>query len=261
VTPYRPQEIWRDRKPAPALLNLIDAIIVQADGFAEDLRALGYRGAIETIPYLPPRLAPPSALPDCRSAIRIGFVGRLAAQKNLLYLLQAFAHLAVGEDRSQSARRWELHLFGDGDQRPALENAALAYGLQKQIFFHGVVPHEAVQAAIDQCHLFAFSSVTEGQCLAALEILARGRPIVATPVGAFPEIIVSPELGAIAPLNDAAQFARALAEVGTSLIEGRTSPQAIQDQFGNLLCHDKIVQKYCSFLSQLTSANRLPRQA
>jgi len=262
VTPYRPREMWRDTKPPRAVLNLIDAIIVQASGFADDLRAYGYRGAIETIPYIPPRLDPPSALPDCGSVIRIGFIGRLVPQKNLLYLLKAFAHLPTGDSTSRSApRSWELHLFGDGDQRPALENAASAFGLHKQICFHGAIPHDAVPAAIDRCHLFAFSSIAEGQCLAALEILARGRPIVATPVGAFPEILIIPELGAIAPLDDAAQFARALAQVGSNLIEGRTKPQAVQGRFDSLLCHDEIVQKYCSFFSQLTSAARLPRQA
>jgi glycosyltransferase involved in cell wall biosynthesis len=133
--------------------------------------------------------------------------------------------------------------------------------LQKQICFHGAIPHQAVKAAIDRCHLFAFSSIAEGQCLAALEILARGRPVVATPVGAFPEILTSPDLGAIAPLDDAAQFARILAEVGSSLIEGRTAPEAIQRRFDSQLCHEKIVQKYCSFFSGLTSTVPLRRRA
>jgi glycosyltransferase involved in cell wall biosynthesis len=262
VTPYRPREMWRDTTPPRAMLNLMDAIIVQASGFAEDLRSFGYRGAIATIPYIPPRLDPPSALPDCGDVIRIGFIGRLVPQKNLPYLLKAFAHLLAGDSASRSApRSWELHLFGDGDQRPALENTASVLGLQGQIQFHGAIPHDAVTAAIDRCHLFAFSSIAEGQCLAALEILARGRPIVATPVGAFPEILTIPELGVIAPLDDAAQFARALAQVGSNLIEGRTRPQAVQGRFAGQLCHDKIVQKYRSFFAELPSAARLPRPA
>lgn len=262
VTPYRPREMWRDRESPEAILNLVDAIIVQTAGFAEDLRTYGYRGIIETISLIPPRPDPPAALPNCGSVLRIGFIGRLVPQKNLLYLLKAFSYLRSSDRASQAASRsWELHLFGDGDQRQTLENATSAYGLQEQVCFHGAIPHGAVQKAIDQCHLFAFSSVSEGQCLAALEILARGRPIVATPVGAFPEILTAPELGAIAPLDDAAQFARALAEVGASLIEGRMKPQTIQHRFDNLLCHDKIVQQYCSFFSRMTSKTHSLRPA
>jgi glycosyltransferase involved in cell wall biosynthesis len=262
VTPYRPQEIWRDEKPPEAMLNLFDAIIVQAAGFAQDLRSFGYRGVIETIPYIPPKLASPSALPASGTVVRIGFIGRLVPQKNLPYLLEAFSRLRASDSTSRAAfRSWELHLFGDGDQRRALENAASAYGLQKQVCFHGAIPHDAVRSAIDQCHLFAFSSVAEGQCLAALEILARGRPIVATPVGAFPEILVAPELGAIAPLDNAEHFARALAEVGASLIEGHVTPHAIQDRFNSLLSHDKVVEQYCSVLSRIASTVQSPRTA
>lgn len=262
VTPYRPREIWREEKPPDGMLDLLDAIVVQAAGFAEDLRSLGYRGLVETIPYIPPKLAAPSALPVCGNIIRIGFLGRLVPQKNLLYLLKAFSLLHSDDHASRAAlRSWELHLFGDGDQRPALENATSAYGLRKHVCFHGAIPHDAVQKAIDQCHLFAFSSVAEGQCLAALEILARGRPIVATPVGALPEILIAPELGAIARLDDAADFARALGEVGAGLIEGRVTPQAIQRRFNDLLCYEEVVQQYCSVFSELASMVHMPRAA
>lgn len=251
VTAYRPREMWRDRNLA-GTLNLFDAIIVQAAEFADDLRACGFRGVVETIPYIPPRLAPASELPDCGSALRIGFLGRLVPQKNLPYLLQAFSRLCTGAGGSPSApRSWELHIFGDGDERAALEDAAAAYDVRGRTIFHGGIPRQSVQAAIDQCHLFAFSSLSEGQCLAALEILSRGRPVVATPVGAFPDILVAPELGAIAPLDDAGQFARILAEVGASLAEGRVTPQATQRRFASLVCRDHIVERYCSFLSGL----------
>ena len=149
---------------------------------------------------IPPKPITPHPFPDGGHCLRLGFLGRLVPQKNLVYLLEAFEHLVAGRAGACSEPvSWELHLFGDGPTKQELESAAAARGLESRVHFHGAVPHDAVAAAIDQCHLFAFSSVSEGQCLAALEILSRGRPIVATPVGAFPEFLTAPELGQLCP--------------------------------------------------------------
>jgi glycosyltransferase involved in cell wall biosynthesis len=173
-------------------------------------------------------------------------------QKNLLYLLDAFTAIISDTNNFNTEQcPWELHFFGDGNDRQELVSATSIRGLQKYVHFHGRIPHDSVSAAIDHCHLFAFSSITEGQCLAALEILSRGRPIVATPVGAFPEILIDPELGSIAPLNETNQFARALIGVATRLMDGRVTPSAVQSRFCQRFCHDEIVERYCSFFSEL----------
>jgi glycosyltransferase involved in cell wall biosynthesis len=255
VTPYRPKEMWREARPAATTLNAFDSIIVQTPGFADELRDLGYRGLVETIPLIPPKTGSICPLPARDDCIRVGFLGRLVPQKNLAYLLDAMGHLVDGHGTSAPGSwSWELHLFGGGPARQELEAAAAAKGLQTRIHFHGPVPHDSVHAAIDRCHLFAFSSVSEGQCLAALEILSRGRPIVATPVGAFPEFLTTPELGRLAPLDDATQFAAALTQVGSALMQGVLTPQAVQSRFTALFPRVDIVSKYREFLSRTTCA-------
>ena len=246
VTAYRPSEMWSPASPATNTLNIFDSIVVQTSGFAEELRECGYRGVVETIPLIPPKPVTPHPFPNGGHCLRLGFLGRLVPQKNLVYLLEAFEHLVTGRTGAcPEPVSWELHLFGDGPTKQELESAAAARGLESRVHFHGAVPHGAVAGAIDQCHLFAFSSVTEGQCLAALEILSRGRPIVATPVGAFPEFLTAPELGQLAPLDNAALFAQALHQVGLHLRQGRLTPLAVQQRFANLFPHDEIIDKYC----------------
>jgi glycosyltransferase involved in cell wall biosynthesis len=44
--------------------------------------------------------------------------------------------------------------------------------------------------------------LSEGQCLAALDVLARGKPLIATPVGALPELMQSGRFGSLIPLDD-----------------------------------------------------------
>jgi glycosyltransferase involved in cell wall biosynthesis len=244
ITAYRPSEMWSGRPPSKAILDSLDTIIVQADCFSDDLRKLQYRGKIEAIPLVPPVISRAVALQP-GGAIRVGFLGRLVPQKNVTHLLKAFA-LIEGELAAQ--RAWELHLFGDGVERDQLQQTASRLGITERVYFRGQIETEKVPEAIDQCHLFAFSSVSEGQCLAALEILSRGRPIVATPVGAFPQILLVPEFGAIAPLCDPREFARVLSRIGLGVVEGRVTPEVIQARFGRIFSRAGIIDKYRAVL-------------
>jgi len=248
VTPYRPKEMWPAPGPDPAFLNAFDTIVVQAPGFGDELREYGYRGAVEIIPLIPPQAD--SRLTDDRNKLRLGFLGRLVPQKNVAYLVEAFDHLIAGRAGIDGAAiSWELHLYGDGPFRQDLQAAVEARGLTSRVHFHGTVPHDLVGTAIDGCDLFAFSSVSEGQCLAALEILSRGRPVVATRVGAFPEFLTRAELGRLAPLDDALAFARTLHEVGARILRGELTPQVVQSQFAVLFPYQEIIEKYCALIA------------
>jgi glycosyltransferase involved in cell wall biosynthesis len=250
VTAYRPKEMWPAPGPDPAMLNAFETIVVQAPGFGEELRDYGYRGAVEIIPYIPPKANDVRGFSFDRDKLRLGFLGRLVLQKNVAYLIDVFDHLVAGRTGVCAPPiSWELHLFGDGPTKQNLQAAAAERGLTSRIHFHGTVPHHLVGAVIDQCDLFAFSSVSEGQCLAALEILSRGRPIVATAVGAFPEFLTTPELGQLGPLDDAAAFAQTLHEVGSRVQRGDLTPQAVQSRFAKLFPYQEIIDKYCALFA------------
>jgi glycosyltransferase involved in cell wall biosynthesis len=243
VTPYRPAEMWAERKPAEDVLNSFDAVVVQADCFADDLRSLGYRGEIRVLPYLPPACSELTPLP-AHPPVRIGFLGRLVPDKNLPLLLRAFAivrgHLPA-----------ELHLFGDGRERTGLTSLAAELRLGDRISFHGSVFHADVPAAIDSCHLFAFSSVTEGQPVSALEILSRGRPLVATPVGVFPELLAEPGFGTLAALDGAEVFAESLLRVAREVTEGTLTPAIVQGTYRDKLSRERVLEEYLSVFTAL----------
>ncbi len=232
VTPYRPAEMWQS---APPLLNRLDAIAVQAEGFRTDLQALGYAGPITVLPYIPPACTAVAPLP--RDPLSIGYLGRLVADKNLPYLLHAFRALL-------RRRPAVLNLYGDGPLGRPLRRLARALGLESTVRFHGPVAPDRVPAAIDSCSLFAFTSVTEGQCLAALEILARGRRIVATPAGALPEMLADPRLGSIAPGDSPESFAQSL------LAAGRRSPEQVQEAYRSRFDRDATIDAYAGWFRQ-----------
>lgn len=193
VTPYRPREMWPEGMPNWVRRGF-DRILVQSDEFADDLRQMAFTGPIDIVPYIPPTAAAAPVERPREGPFRLGFLGRFVAQKNLFYLLDIAAEL-----RSSDI---ELHLFGGGDDDAGLRNAASERDLP--VTFHGVVPRDTVAAAIDSCDAFINPSISEGQCLVALEVLSRGRPFIATGVGAIPEILGKGKLGKIIPLDDAA---------------------------------------------------------
>lgn len=236
ITPYRPSEMWEQRRPDPAILNSFESIVVQASFFENDLRTLGYEGRVFTLPYLPPDTLPANPWPrDAR--LQIGFLGRLVPDKNLDYLIVSFSRLRpMGTDA-------ELHLYGDGPERETLQSLAVRLGLTAHIHFHGALDRSQVPAAIDRCHLFAFSSTTEGQCLAALEVLARGRPVLGTPVGAFPEFLGG-LLGSIAPLHDPEAFAAAIQAMTAPVLSGELTPEEVQWAYVNRFQRRQVIEGY-----------------
>jgi glycosyltransferase involved in cell wall biosynthesis len=236
ITPYRPAEMWKDRPPDHEILNSLETIVVQAHAFEKDLRALRYGGRIVTLPYLPPEAQRPAEWPTA-STLQIGFLGRLVPDKNLEYLIRSISCLRESDVAAQ------LHLFGEGPERASLQSLVDKLGLVNHIKFHGQLDREQVSEAIDGCHLFAFGSRTEGQCLAALEILARGRPVLATPVGAFPEILSGP-LGSIAPLGCPTTFASALKILAEPIVKGEITPADVQRAYKSRFPRCQIIGEY-----------------
>jgi glycosyltransferase involved in cell wall biosynthesis len=248
VIPYRPAEMWPNG-PDQNLLNCFDVIVVPAPSFADDLVAMKYRGRIVVLGLVPPPAAPVSPPPPSEAGIiRLGFLGRLEHQKNVEYMLEIFQHLAAS-----NPEKFELHLFGDGSQRQNLEQQAAQNSSAGRVVFHGAVAGKAKWDAIDSCDLFLNTSWTEGQCIVALEVLSRGRPLVATPVGALPHIIDSPEVGSLIPLNEAAAAAKIVASVASRWTSGELNPSTIRDRSDQRFGREAIASGYVKLFSELLS--------
>ncbi|MDP5281405.1 glycosyltransferase [Sphingomonas sp. DG1-23] len=97
-------------------------------------------------------------------------IGRLAAQKNQMLLLEAFARHARPDD--------VLVIAGDGPERDRLVKRANALGLRSQVRFVGHV--DDVRALYAKADVFVLSSHYEGAPAVILEALAAGLPIAAT---------------------------------------------------------------------------------
>ena len=245
ITPYRPAELWPAGMP-PWLHRTVDTMIVQSPDFTGDLRAMGFTGRIVEVPYLPP-IAPttPAFDPPADRICRLGFLGRFVPQKNLFYLLDIIAAL--------TDEAIELHMFGEGEHDARLRAKVTARGLP--VIFHGAVPRAEVPSAIDSCDMFLNPSISEGQCLVALEVLSRGRPFLASGVGAIPEILARGHFGAVLPLDDASAAAAIVRRTIAEWRDGRWTPAAVADGYRRAYRTDEILQTYLDLFTGIGRAD------
>ena len=106
-------------------------------------------------------------------AVIVASHGRLAVEKNVAILLQAFA-VAAGRDP-----RLRLVLVGDGPAAEATAARAAAPDLAGRVALPGRMPRLEALAHVAGADLFAFASQTETQGLVLAEALTVGLPVVA----------------------------------------------------------------------------------
>ncbi|MFC6592607.1 glycosyltransferase [Deinococcus lacus] len=112
--------------------------------------------------------------------LRLAYLGRLAAEKDIPTLLRACA-LLDGVT---------LRLIGAGPQREPLEQLVQELGLQNRVTFHGAVAWGPdLFALLRQHHVLVLPSLTEGLPLVLSEGMSQGLVAVGSRVGGIPDLI------------------------------------------------------------------------
>jgi 1,2-diacylglycerol 3-alpha-glucosyltransferase len=133
------------------------------------------------------------------------FVGRLAREKGLDMLLQAFT--LIHEQRPEV----RLLLLGRGPYEDVLKAKVAKLGLQDLVTLAGAVPHEDVPDYYAAADLFVFPSTTETQGLVIIEAMAASLPVVA--VRAPGSVDVLTEGGGVLTENKPETFAREVVDI------------------------------------------------
>jgi glycosyltransferase involved in cell wall biosynthesis len=118
---------------------------------------------------------------------KIGVFGILRAQKGQVYAVEALSELL------KQNVNIELHLFGDGPDRKKLENNAKELGVDKNIYFHGMIDN--IYPHMYCMDIVLIPSLFESFGYVALEAFALKKPIIASNVGGLKEIIMNGEDG------------------------------------------------------------------
>jgi glycosyltransferase involved in cell wall biosynthesis len=147
----------------------------------------------------------------------VGMVGRYAPVKGHQYLLEAMKKVI------EKISRAKLFLAGHDQQntKAKLEQLAEKLGISENVIFAGFSSN--VLDLDSQFDVFALSSLWEGFGLVLLEAMSVGTPVVATRVGAVPEIVVDGKTGFLVPPGDP----EAMAEKLILLLENKTLAKEI----------------------------------
>lgn len=141
--------------------------------------------------------------PTCRY---VGIVATLRSWKGHLYLLEAFAQLAVHD---QDLR---LLIVGDGPMRDPIAERVAQRGLAAKTVFAG--RQESVERWLQAMDVFCLPSyANEGVPQALVQAMLTGLPVVTTAVGSITEAVTDGITGLIVPAKDAEALSDALKRV------------------------------------------------
>jgi glycosyltransferase involved in cell wall biosynthesis len=187
-------------------LRIADFVCTVSDAGTRVLRELVPGTRVETVDNAVDVEAFPLAHPTHQPA-RLLYVGTLSRRKGMADLLAALEIL--GRD----ADRWSLEIVGGAaevgaSEAGALQQAVISAGLQDSLV--GSLPPSEIPQRLADADIFVLPSHWEGQPIAILEAMAAGLAVVATCVGANPDVIRDGQDGVLVPPNDPAALACSL---------------------------------------------------
>jgi len=135
----------------------------------------------------------------------IGFVGALAPQKGLVFLIEAVAKLRTRFPNIKCL------LIGEGEQESELKTKIQQQQLDANFVFLG--QRYDIPALLKLMDVFVLPSLWEGLPQVVLEAMAARTPVVATNVCGTPEIIENGRNGLLVPPENADQLAEAISKI------------------------------------------------
>jgi glycosyltransferase involved in cell wall biosynthesis len=140
------------------------------------------------------------------SGPKVAIVGSLIKQKNHETLLRAFRSV------NQRVPESSLVVIGKGPLSGELKRLATRLGIGDSVLFTGYLRRrDDVYRVLKRCVIGVFPSWFEGFCVAAVEAMACGLPVIVSDIDVFHEVVGDP--GVYADPNDTDDFAEAIVDL------------------------------------------------
>ena len=220
----------RGRLRLALLLKWTDVFIALDDPIRAELLALGVEpDRIRKIPngVESGNFMPVHSRTAAKDKIGLGdkvvlvYVGRLAPQKSLPVLLEAF-HGSLPD-----CPNLHLLMVGDGPDRTALEQRSQLLGIAGHVSFLG--DQADVRPYLNAADIFVLPSQAEGISNALLEAMSAGLTCVVTRVGGHFELLDSGRCGILLPVGDVPAWSQTLTRLAHDPEKCRTLGAAAQE--------------------------------
>jgi glycosyltransferase involved in cell wall biosynthesis len=181
--PNLPEEVSHGLLQAymPDFCEAVNLVISPSEGMKRILREFKVESQIEVVPngadLQPFQQAKPLSRADfgySNDDILLVYAGRIAPEKNLGFLLKAFAGIA------QTLPHVHLLIVGGGQKEHEEELKPLVGELhiEDRVKFTGMVPKDELPSYLAMCDVFVTTSVTEVHPFSVIEAMATGLPVV-----------------------------------------------------------------------------------
>lgn len=174
----------------------------------------------------------------------VGYIGRMSNEKGILNLVHATPLVC------NQIHDVEFLFGGDGPLRGQIENALKKHGTEQCSKMVGWIPHDELPLYLNKITLLVLPSDYEGLPTIVLESMACGTPVLATSVGAVPDLIIDGKTGFLMGNNSpeciAENVTRALNSPDLNLIsqEAYTFAHSEYD-------YSVLMQRYADIISEL----------
>ena len=211
--PLMPEELSQSVLQAylPSFCEAVDLVISPSAGMEKILRQLEVTAPIEVVPngvdlslFYKTEPYPRAEFGFKSTDILLVYSGRVAVEKNLNFLLRAFAGVAQAIDDVY------LLIVGGG-QKPVMDemkSLAEELGMGERIRFTDMVPYEKLPAYLAMCNVFVTASVTEVHPLSVIEAMGTGLPVVGIHSPGVSDSVIDGETGFLATHDLAAYTAK-----------------------------------------------------
>ena len=125
----------------------------------------------------------------------VGYVGRLSEEKGVLNFVEAIPNILEGTDKIK------FLIAGDGTLYNKIKIYLNENNLNEKVKLTGWIPHDKLPDYLNELKLVILPSYNEGLPNLMIEGMACGTPVLATPVGAIPDVIKDSKTGFIMENN------------------------------------------------------------
>jgi glycosyltransferase involved in cell wall biosynthesis len=179
------------------------------------------------------------------------YLGRLHPKKCPEDVVKAFPKIV------QKVPNAKLVIAGKGSEKAKLEKLVKKLKLQDKVVFTGFVSENEKWSLLKRCDVFVLPSIVEAFGIALIEAMACGKPVIATNVGPFPEIIRDGETGILIPVHSPNHLAEAVINLSQDdrkrVHIGKKAKEEVENRF-NI---SKIANNYLKIYDEVIKRRRM----